>query len=78
MFVADYFWRHLGANPFGVSALDIKSYFMGRENEQTWEMTRRVHVDRRLGLAPDHNHNALDDARGQARLARVLMTRAAD
>ncbi len=31
MFVSDYFWRHLGHNPFGVSALDLKSYYMGRE-----------------------------------------------
>ena len=30
MFVADYFWRFTGANPFGVSALDIKSLYLGR------------------------------------------------
>ncbi|HYI21579.1 MAG TPA: 3'-5' exonuclease [Candidatus Limnocylindrales bacterium] len=75
MFVSDYFWRHLGRNPFGVSALDLKSYYMGREGVAAWELTRRVHIDQRLGLPPDHNHNALDDASGQARLAQVLLSR---
>lgn len=73
MFVADCFWRHLGRNPFGISALDLKSYFMGREAIARWQETRRIYVDRRYGLEADHNHNALDDARGQARLARVLL-----
>ena len=75
MFVADYFWRHLGRNPFGVSALDLKSYYMGRDAVDQWEQTRRVHLDARLGLAPDHSHNALEDAQGQARLAQVLLRR---
>jgi DNA polymerase III epsilon subunit-like protein len=73
MFVADYFWRHLGRNPFGVAALDLKSYFMAREGVGAWEETRRMHIDRRLGLEPDHTHHALEDARGQARLARILL-----
>jgi len=75
MFIADYFWRHLGRNPFGVSALDLKSYYMGREGVSAWELTRRQHIDRRYGLPPDHNHNALDDACGQARIAQVLLAR---
>lgn len=73
MFVADYFWRYLGRNPFGVSGLDLKSYYMGRERVTRWEETRRVHIDEQLKLEPDHNHNAVDDARGQAALARVLL-----
>jgi ribonuclease T len=72
MFVADYFWRYLGRNPFGVSALDLKSYYMGRDGIDRWELTRRITIDARLGLAPDHSHNALEDAQGQARLAQVL------
>ena len=75
MFVADYFWALLGRNPFGVSALDLKAYYMGRAGIERWELTRRVFIDERLGLQPDHNHNALDDARGQARLAQVLLRR---
>lgn len=75
MFVADYFWRYLGRNPFGISALDLKSYYMGREALETWQETRREHIDRRYGLEPDHTHHALEDARGQARLTRVLLSR---
>jgi ribonuclease T len=73
MFVADYFWRYLGRNPFGISALDLKSYYMARAGVSRWSETRRVHVDRRLRLDPDHTHHALDDARGQARIARILL-----
>jgi DNA polymerase III epsilon subunit-like protein len=78
MFVADYFWRYLGRNPFGVSALDLKSYFMASAQVTRWEQTRRVHVDEHLGLAPDHSHQALEDARGQAVLARILLSRPAE
>lgn len=78
MFVADYLWRYLGRNPFGISALDLKSYYMGRQGVERWEETRRAYVDERLGLEPDHNHHALDDARGQAMLARLLMGRTAE
>jgi DNA polymerase III epsilon subunit-like protein len=77
MFVADYFWRYRGRNPFGISALDLKSYFMGSEKVARWEETRRVYVDERLGLVPDHSHQALEDARGQAVLARILLGRPA-
>ena len=73
MFVADYFWRYLGRNPFGISALDLKAYYMGRERVTSWSATRRVFLDERYGLEPDHNHHALDDARGQARIARRLL-----
>ncbi len=73
MFVADYFYRYLGRNPFGVSALDLKSYYMGREAVARWAETRRTNVDDLLGLDPDHSHHALDDARGQAAIARALL-----
>ena len=73
MFVADYLWRYAGRNPFGISALDLKSYFMARQGLATWERTRRAYVDQALGIDPDHNHHALDDAKGQARLAKVLL-----
>ncbi len=77
MFVADYFWRYLGRNPFGISALDLKSYFMARQGLAEWERTRRQYVDEELGIDPDHNHHALDDAKGQARLAKILLSRRA-
>jgi DNA polymerase III epsilon subunit-like protein len=75
MFVADYFYRYLGRNPFGVSALDLKAYYMGKAGVGRWDETRRHHLDKRLGLEPDHSHQALEDARGQAVLARRLLGR---
>ncbi len=82
MFVADYFWQYIGRNPFGISALDLKSYYMAWAGVGVWGETRRVNVDERLGLEPDHTHHALDDARGQAKVARILLgtasTRVAD
>ena len=75
MFVADYLWRYVGRNPYGISAIDLKSYYMARENVATWERTRRTYIDDVLGIEPDHNHHALDDAKGQARLAKVLLNR---
>jgi DNA polymerase III epsilon subunit-like protein len=76
MFVADYFWRYVGRNPFGISALDLKSYYMALIGTDRWEDTRRVNIDDRLKLEPDHSHQALEDARGQAALARELFKRA--
>ncbi len=73
MYVADYFWRYLGRNPFGISALDLKSYYMARHDIDRWAKTRRTDIDEQLELEPDHSHQALEDARGQARLARLLL-----
>jgi inhibitor of KinA sporulation pathway (predicted exonuclease) len=75
MFVADCLWRHLGRNPFGISALDLKSLYMGRHGVARWEETRKVNVERRLGLRFENTHHALEDARDQARLAQVLLGR---
>jgi len=77
MFTADYMWRYLGRNPFGISALDLKSYYMAAEGVARWEETRRLFVDERLGIEHHHIHHALDDARGQAGLARMLIERVA-
>src|SRR5262245_32787891 len=76
MYVADYFWRYVGRNPFGVSALDLKSYYMALVGEERWGKTGRVTIDERLELEPQHTHQALEDARGQASLARELFKRA--
>jgi DNA polymerase III epsilon subunit-like protein len=73
MFVADYLWRHLGRNPFGIAALDLKSLYMGRHGVARWEETRKIHVEHQLGLRFEHTHQALQDARDQARLAQVLL-----
>ncbi|HUG47040.1 MAG TPA: 3'-5' exonuclease [Candidatus Limnocylindria bacterium] len=72
MFVADYFERYLGRNPFGPAALDMKSYFMGRERIALWADTTHRHVRQRFPIDAEHTHNALDDAREQAELMQLL------
>lgn len=73
MFVADYFHRYLGRNPFGISAMDLKAVYLGRFHVLNWSETTKRHVTRRLPVALPHTHNALDDARMQAELARVVL-----
>jgi ribonuclease T len=73
MFVADYFERYLGRNPFGISALDLKAYYMGRDRIASWAETSSRYVEQRYTVTTPHSHNALDDARGQAELALLLL-----
>jgi len=75
MFVANAFWRYLGHNPFGISALDLKSLYMGRVGVARWEETRKLHIEERLDIHFEQTHNALQDARDQALLARFLLQR---
>jgi ribonuclease T len=72
LFVADYFHRFLARNPFGISALDMKAYYMGRERVSQWAATTHAHVNERYGVATPHTHNALDDAREQAALMQLM------
>lgn len=76
MFVADYFERYLGRNPFGISALDLKAYYMGRHRIARWSETTSRHVEQRFRVKTLHSHNALDDARGQAELCLLLLEEA--
>jgi DNA polymerase III epsilon subunit-like protein len=72
MFVADYFHRFLGRNPFGISALDLKGLYMGRHALQRWDATRFSEVRRTYPTRRQLTHHALDDARAQAELAQLL------
>lgn len=62
MFVNDYFHRYLGDNPFGHSALDIKSFYMAYARVP-WSGTSM----KKLSVI-ELKHNALEDARDQAKL----------
>ena len=75
MFVADAFWRHLGRNPFGPSALDIKSLYLGRHlpGVHTWAETSRVRMLERHPVDLPHRHTALADAQEQAVLCRRIL-----
>ncbi len=74
MWVADAFWRHLGRNPFGISALDIKALYLGRHlgEVQRWADTGRVAMLERYPVDLPHTHEALDDAREQAAILRRI------
>jgi ribonuclease T len=73
MFVADAFHRHLGRNPFGISGLDLKAYFMGKHRVNRWSDTAKLAVRRRYPTALAHSHHALEDAREQAELMHDLL-----
>jgi DNA polymerase III epsilon subunit-like protein len=70
MFVAYYFHKFLGRNPFGISGLDIKAYYMGKFGTK-WEDTSKRKIDKRF-LSGKHTHNALDDAIEQADIFRKM------
>lgn len=67
MFVCDYFHRFLGENPFGHSALDIKSFFMGYR-EVPWSGTSMSKI-----AEIELQHNALEDAIDQAALFKRIV-----
>ncbi len=71
MFVSSYFHQFLGDNPFGHSALDIKSYFMGRMGG-SWADTSMKYLSPRYLAGRPLSHNALADARDQAELFRSI------
>lgn len=77
MFTDDAFRRYLGRSPFGISGLDLKAFAMGRhwtKEINRWGDTAKRNL-RKMYPAPanlPHTHNALDDAREQAQLARAL------
>lgn len=75
MFVADAFWRHLGRNPFGPSALDIKSLYLGRHLGEVsrWSETARLRMLERYPVELPHTHTALADAQEQAVLCRAIL-----
>ena len=72
MFVADYFQRYLGRNPFGYRALDMKALYMGIY-AVPWDETSMAEVTKTLGFAIELNHNALEDAKDQARIINTLL-----
>lgn len=72
MFVADWFERFLGRNPFGHSAIDVKSYYLGFAGG-TWADTSMAKVSPLYLEGRDLSHNALEDALDQAELFRAMI-----
>lgn len=71
MFVDDYFQRYLGRNPFGHSAIDIKSLYMGAA-ASTWARTSMKYLSPLYLDGSKLSHNALGDATVQAKVFRAV------
>lgn len=72
MFINDYFYRFLGRNPFGHTAVDIKAYYMGMSHS-SWEDTSiKQLVSRYLGNR-EITHHALRDAIDQAEMFKKML-----
>lgn len=71
-FVNDYFHRYLGRNPFGHSALDLKSFYMGAKGVP-WGDTTLQEVARQYLGDRQFTHHALRDAIDQAEIFERLL-----
>ena len=71
-FVNWYFHVFLGENPFGIGALDIKSYYMGLSG-CLWQETTSSQLPPNLLPSHRQSHNALDDAIAQAEIFKKLL-----
>lgn len=75
MFVHWYFEHFLGPykDPFGFSGWDIKAYYAGVAKKRFWADTSMKKMKEFLPIdLPPLTHNALDDARQQAKIFRFL------
>jgi ribonuclease T len=72
MFVNDYFHRYLGHNPFGHSAIDIKSYYMGLSG-LSWAETTMKFVGPLFHNQQSLVHHALHDAIDQGEIFRNFL-----
>ena len=72
MFVADYFHRFLGQNPFGHSALDLKALYMGLTGAPWSHTSMRYVAPRYLGNRR-LSHHAAQDALDQAEMFRRML-----
>ncbi len=71
-FINYYFHRFLGRNPFGISGLDIKAYYMGKKS-CSWGETAKRRFDTEFLSGRKHTHNARDDAIEQAEIMEKLL-----
>ena len=70
-FINYYFHRYIGENPFGFTALDIKSMYMGAA-KSTWLGTKSSKISSILHPTLKGDRDALHDALYQAELFRLI------
>lgn len=73
MFTHWYFIKFLGRDPFGISGLDIKAYYMGLKKTH-WGQTTKRQIRAALRPGSHHTHNALEDAIEQADVFEHMLT----
>lgn len=73
-FINYYFHHFLGENPFGFTALDIKSLYMGMTGS-SWRDTRTSKMSEVLTPSRRSAHYALGDAEAQAELFELILKR---
>lgn len=71
-FINYYFHLFDGKNPFGFSALDIKALYMGVTG-CSWRDTRSSKIASHLKPTLSSTHDALEDARYQAEIFRLIL-----
>lgn len=72
MYVHWYFIHYLGVDPFGISGLEMKSFYMGLMGVE-WGETTKKYVATRFPSKQKHTHNALDDAREQGEMFAAMI-----
>jgi DNA polymerase III epsilon subunit-like protein len=77
MFINDYFYRFLGRNPFGHTALDLKAFYMGL-NGVSWSQTAMRYVSQHYLGDRQLTHHALRDALDQAEIFRLMIEASKD
>lgn len=70
-FINYYFWKFIGKNPFGFSALDIKAFYMGVTG-CSWDDTRSSQIAKNLHPNSKGDHNPLHDAIYQAEIFKLI------
>lgn len=72
MFTHWYFIKFLERDPFGISGLDIKAYYMGMRKIK-WRETIKKQIRVQFPSKHAHTHNALDDAIEQAEIFEKML-----
>jgi inhibitor of KinA sporulation pathway (predicted exonuclease) len=71
-FVNYYFMHHLGRNPFGHAAIDIKAFYMGQAGVP-WSQTSWRYISPEFKDEHSLTHHALQDALDQAAMFRKML-----
>ena len=72
LFMTEYFYKHLGYNPFGHKAIDIKALYMGL-HPINWLDTSHKQISEHYIGKKELSHHALEDAIDEAELLSKML-----